>query len=202
MRLILKLSAIALLVLGLGRPSEAGMIVGSDAFTGSSISITANGPRLDTATAIQATLQTEAGGNGDFSASPGATIGPVEFDLASGTLTGFANGAYGTFTSTSIEFARGTLGGPTPRYILDVTVRGTFTPAFGAFSPNPNTELTLTFAQNQTGSTAITLLGTFANLNATAAVPEPSTIALLGTSLFPVGLAVIRRRRLRALARQ
>ncbi len=174
--------AAALLVVG-GISSVSAGVIGTQGFGGDGSPII-NSASIDTATVFTiGNWVTNASQSGIFVGAPQYDIGTITFDKTVGTSFNFTNAGFGTFTSTSItESATGN--GFENFFIVGRFDHGTYGIANGPAS------IAVGFTQN---GAAISDSGTLAVDS--AAVPEPSTFALLGLGGFGLAMRAARRRR-------
>uniref|UniRef100_Q01RG6 Ice-binding protein C-terminal domain-containing protein n=1 Tax=Solibacter usitatus (strain Ellin6076) TaxID=234267 RepID=Q01RG6_SOLUE len=193
-KLIKLFAMVAIAMLVLASVTHASPINGSLPLNGGNL--TQNGTDLSLSTMISATLTTNLStGSGDYAFIPfGTNFGPTTLNYTSNatlsTFT-FGNAVWGTFVASANpanEVVQKTAN------FLDVFIIGTFTPGTNAgWAGKDPTQSSLRFSINQSGSSiseAITL-----NSPATPppAVPEPQTMALIGSAL--AGLAFVSRKR-------
>jgi hypothetical protein len=185
-KLIFKtLTVIALLIASTG-VMQANAIHGSLPFAGFTVS--QNGADLSVSTILSDTASLTSGpGFFDYAVVPMMTdFGPFSLDLtniATGGGLSLANATFGSFVATT-----GTIVTQLSSF-LDVELFGTYTPGPGmpGVSPGP-TELRLGFTQS---GVAVSVSGTLTS--PPADVPEPGTLALLGSGV--IGLAAVLRRK-------
>lgn len=180
------LTVIVLLIAGTG-VMQANAIHGSLPFAGFTVS--QNGANLSSSTTLSDTATLTSGaGFLDYAVVPMMTdFGPFTLNLSTiGTGGGLSlsNATYGTFVATT-----GLIVTQLSNF-LDVELFGTYTPGPGmpGVSPGP-TELRLGFTQS---GAAVSGSGTLTS--PPADVPEPGTLALLGSGV--IGLAAVMRRKL------
>jgi hypothetical protein len=165
-----------------GTSAQAGMISGSDAFSQQnnvSIGALPGGTNVNTATSFtNVAPATSSMATGDF-----LTYVPANTDISAGVTVPVATGA-STFTIGNVAFGTFTATSETVVFqgsgFANLTFQGTFTP--GSLFPGGSTAtpaiLGISFTQT-TLDGPISESGTIS----TAAVPEPSSIALLGIGL-------------------
>lgn len=122
---------------------------------------------------------------GFLSLMPMQNFGAVSFNTAVGNSLSFGSSVFGTFTSTAISVL------PSPTGFLTILVTGDWMPGtFGSIpgGPFPAT-LRIGLSQTPAINGAISASASFS----TTVVPEPGTLALLGTGLLGFG-TVLRRK--------
>ncbi len=191
MRLVfLGLAVVAAMMLS-GATAQAGLITGGASFSGT-VQNASTGTVLDTRN-ITAVVKT--GSVQDFNQVPSFTTGWADFVLTNPMPTGggfvLSNATFGTFTSSALlsdnlasEIAAGN-GNRT------ITYSGAF--SAGSLFPANIRDATisyLTIALNQSTTGGNTFFSTTVTLTSFGAVPEPSSIALVGL----VALGIVARR--------
>jgi hypothetical protein len=157
--------------------------------------LTQNGPDLSASTIISATTLTTASvGTGDYAFIPlGTSFGLATLNYTSNatlSMFAFSNPVFGTFAAASDP--QDAVLQKTPNF-LDVFIVGIFTPGNAAGWAGKDPSLTgLRISVNQSG-TSISAAITLNSPPIPPSVPEPSTMALTGSSLVGVGL-ILRRR--------
>lgn len=122
---------------------------------------------------------------GFLSFMPMQSFGSVSFDTAVGTSLSFSSSVFGSFTSTAISVL------PSAPGFVSIDVTGDWMPGtFGSIpgGPFPAT-LRISLSQTPANTGPISGSATFS----TTVVPEPGTLALLGTGLLGFG-TVLRRK--------
>ena len=171
-------------VAGAQAPLQAAFITGSQAFI-STATTSASNTISDTVFTLHfATLSGGINQKGDFAGEVASFVNILDTNAAA--TFAFGNAAFGTFTVSSVDVNSMIAG-----ISRTVNLSGTFNPGTdfgGAFGPTP-AGLTITINQASPG-----VLSASATLSANA-VPEPSTIVLLGTFCIPAAAGWLRRRR-------
>ena len=175
----------ALLVVG-GISSASAGLIGTQGFGGNGAP-TVNTGDIDTATIFTiGNFATNNSQSGIFLTMPNYNLGAITFNQNVGTSFTFTNAAFGSFTSSSITVSASGPG------FTNFDILGQFTQGTSP-SGNGPAELALSFTQTPAGlGGAISDSGTLAVFS--AAVPEPSTFALLGLGAIGLALSAARRR--------
>ncbi len=192
--------------LSAGRPAEAGLIMGSEAFslTGVTNNYIPAGANLLNITSFNSfTLKTSSGNwtNALTSDPLGNThsLGVSALDISTLNTFAFGDSVFGTFQANAAQQASSTNLGQLSRTFFFL---GTFSPgtAFVDMSGDPFMDspasFTLTF--NQSGGATSEISGS-ATLNAPPnstgfVTPEPTTLAMFGSMCVPLALGWYRRR--------
>ena len=181
-RLLAGLAVVGMLLSG-SSALQATEISGSLPFA--AFGVTQNNTNLSTSTMFTSADElTSNSGTGDFSIVPiGTMFSGFTLDLttiSSGGGFTFSNSTYGSYAATS-----GSIVMQSQRF-LNVELLGTFTPgpAFNGLGPAP-ADVDLSFTQRGTSVSGSFTMST--------TVPEPGTMALLGSGLLTLA-AVVRRK--------
>ncbi|MEI8018127.1 MAG: PEP-CTERM sorting domain-containing protein [Schlesneria sp.] len=195
-------------VVAASQPVQAGLIVGSEAISFGTRSLSAatdGSTNLVSASQIRLSNFADNGGNGGsntgnfqdlayLGTGPGVAIGTslstatnnsplaLQFHNGASSFT-FGNSTWGTFTATSQTDVVGS-------HTRTETFTGTFTPASPFFGDSTLTgnSATLLFIFNQNGGAGAAVSGSATLETAAASVPEPATLSMLGTAFGLLGL--------------
>ena len=188
------LVAAAITVASVGA-ANAGIISGSAAVAALGVTYSPTGS-IALGTTFSFGISVVSSATGDLLVVNGGTPGSFFTTLAltatDGTNVGF-NAAWGTFSGT---VASATQEGPTTARVIKVTASGTFSPLAGppdlsGFDAGP---MVLTFTANQPGEGgAVSANYSISSTPASAPVPEPGSMALVGLGLLAAGMTARRK---------
>ena len=193
------LGAAACLALGAINPANATPVNGTVGLSAGGVVSCAPSPLAAGATCSQTGVIFTGGSSGDFALIPaGTAVTQPTFQSSVGQTVSFTS-ADGNFTGTIGQVVLSG-GGTNSLSLTDTVFSGTFTPAgtLSAFTAGP-ASLVLSYTESinpDNGGTTFSLSETLAsppNVSPPADVPEPTTMALLGSALL--GFGVFRRRK-------
>ena len=165
---------------------------GTQSFADLGIPMAGGSPTGDILTATSFTigdLVSTAAQSGVFEGLPVQSFGSVTFNTLSRSSFVFKDGAFGSFTSTSIDPTM--TGNSITFFMVGNWTPGTF--ERGVKAGSFPTDLTISFTQTPGGNGTISDSATLATPAAQASVPEPGPLALLLAGLG--GLWWLRRRK-------
>jgi hypothetical protein len=188
--------AVVAAAMGAGNVAQASFIFGSLDFN--QTALVPSGTTQNLLTIGTFTTDNYASGStrtDDFVSTPvGTPVTGLPLNTASLSTWGFSSASFGTFSAlTGAQVFSSFI--PGVGNIRSFVFSGTFTPGTlypGKSGYTNNATVVLSFTQAGGANHAISSSLT---LNVASAVPEPSTLALLGTLCGPLGLAWMRRRR-------
>ena len=149
------------------------------------------GTSINTATVFNiGNMVTTGSSDGVFNNLPTQILGAVSFDITNPTSLAFGNATFGFFNSTSITEISNTLG-QVSFYVLGDMTGGSYT---GTLTPNPApASFTISFTQTPFNTGAISDSGTL-SIPPASAIPEPSSMVLVGLGVASLGALRYRRK--------